>query len=323
MHNKNLEKSISKKFNTSGIKYGSISGKTFLMKKKRWLWLAGGLAALFIVLGVVSFIVSRPDTYDPPEAEKILMAQQDLDFGILIPAYLPKGFDRKNVELKVTENVTNGEPLVEMMYRFKRKDAAIHIGEWVPANPQLETLFGSKPIETRWGKGYLLTQGKSLITVWVDVGQLRVSASTASLDLVSREQLVRIAETMGLASNLQVYQFYNNPEPIKGVEPPPPFIVPLNSQGVQELNLTITPGGYSPMRFQVKKDIPVKINFRALGEVGCGNVLIYPANPNNTLNLTLESVTDLKVLEYVPQVVGDFQFQCTTNCYRGVVTVSE
>ena len=152
---------------------------------------------------------------------------------------------------------------------------------------------------------------------------MRVSASTASLDLVSREQLVKIAETMGLASNLQVYQFYNNPEPIKGVEPPPPFIVPINSQGVQELNLTITPGGYSPMRFQVKKGIPVKINFRALGEVGCGNGLIYPADPKNSLNLILESVTDLKVLEYVPQVAGEFQFQCTTNCYRGVVTVTE
>ena len=77
------------------------------------------------------------------------------------------------------------------------------------------------------------------------------------------------------------------------------------------------------MRFQVKKVIPVKINFRALGEVGCGNGLIYPADAKNSMNLILQSATDMKVLEYVPQVPGEFQFQCTTNCYRGVVTVTE
>jgi hypothetical protein len=299
------------------------SRKSFWGEMKRWWWLVGSIISLFIVLGIVSFIVSHPDTYDPPEAEKILAAQQNLDFGILIPAYMPKGFNRKDVDLKITDKATNGEPLVELMYRYTRKKAAIHIGQWVPANPELETLYGSKPIETRWGKGYLLTQSKALCTIWVDIGQLRVSVSTTNLDLVSREKLVKIAETMGLASNLQVYQFYNNPEPIKGVEPPPPLVVSVNDQGVQELNLTITPGGYSPMRFQVKKGIPVKINFRALGEVGCGNVLIYPTDAKNSLNLTLESPTDLKILEYTPQVAGDFQFECTTNCYRGVVTVIE
>jgi plastocyanin domain-containing protein len=77
------------------------------------------------------------------------------------------------------------------------------------------------------------------------------------------------------------------------------------------------------MRFQVKKGIPVKINFRALGEVGCGNGLIYSVDAENSLNLILEPVTEMKVLEYTPQVSGEFQFQCTTNCYRGVVTVTE
>ena len=183
MINNNSKKSRMGKPDPNETGRSRFSRKNFWTKMKRWWWLAGGVAALFIVLGVVSFIVSRPDTYDPPEAEKILAAQQNLNFGILIPAYLPKGFDRKDVELKITDNATNGEPLVELMYRYDRKKAAIHIGEWVPANPELETLYGSKPIETRWGKGYLLTQTKALCTVWVDIGLLRVSASTTSLEL--------------------------------------------------------------------------------------------------------------------------------------------
>ena len=261
-----------------------------------------------------------PAPTEPPEAEKVLQLQEGLHFGILIPAYLPRGFDRAGVDIVVDNNGPAGEPQVTMVYK-NTKGAAIFLHQWVPANPELETLANSRPIETAWGKGWLLTQAQSMSALWVDLGILRVSVSTASLNVVSREQLVLTANTLGLASNLQAYSFYTALPVIKGIDPPPPFEVKLNDQGVQELNLVITPGGYSPMRFAVKKGIPVKINFRAMGDVGCGNLLLFPIESGKDVALRLDSRNDVKVLEFTPQSTGDFQFQCTNNCFRGIMTV--
>jgi len=265
----------------------------------------------------------EPAPIAPPEADKVLAAQESLgNFGILIPAYLPKRFNRADVDIKVSQNGPSGEPSVDMVYKTK-KNQAIFVRQWVPANPDMETLYGSRPIETKWGKSYLLTQTKALIALWVDVGPLRISVSTRNLEVVSREQLVLIAETLGLASNLQVYSFVTKLPEIKNVAPPPPFEVKTNGEGIQELNLVITPGGYSPMRFAVRKDVPVKLNFRALGEVGCGNVLVFPADPANPAALTLSQEQLVQTIKFTPSDAGDFPFQCTINCFRGIMTVRE
>ena len=64
----------------------------------------------------------------------------------------------------------------------------------------------------------------------------------------------------------------------------------MNAQGVQELTLVVTPGGYTPLRFAVKKGVPVKLTFRQLGQVGCGNDLpIFPADRPSPSSLTLAS----------------------------------
>ena len=143
------------------------------------------------------------------------------------------------------------------------------------------------------------------------------------MNVVSREQLVLAAETLGLASDLQVYSFATELPVIKDVAPPPPFEVSTNNQGVQEFNLTITPGGYSPMRFAVRKDVPVKLIFRALGQVGCGNALTFPSDPVNPTTLELTSETDVQVLEFTPHLAGDFRFFCPHNTFRGIMTVRE
>jgi plastocyanin domain-containing protein len=107
------------------------------------------------------------------------------------------------------------------------------------------------------------------------------------------------------------------------VPPPPPVEIAVNAQGIQELTLVVTPGGYSPLRFAVKKGIPVKLTFRQLGQVGCGNELIFPANPQSPSSLTLASEQDKQVLEFTPQQAGEFQFFCSHRMYRGVMTVRE
>jgi len=291
----------------------------------RQRWFRAALAFLLVAGPLVAWRLSTIEKLpeDPPEAARILAAQEQTgNFGILIPAYLPKGFDRAGVEIKVSQRAASHEPSVELVYRHPNS-ARIFINQWVPANPDLLTLQGSRPIETRWGNGWLLTQGKSLAVLWVDVGSLRVALTTPNLDVVSREQLVQAGNTLGLASNLQVYSFVTSLPAIRGVTPPPPYEVKVNSAGVQELNLTITPGGYSPIRFAVRQGIPVKINFRAIGEVGCGSVLIFPADPENPSALQLSDEHPVQVLEFTPQATGDFGFRCTNNCFRGVMTVRE
>lgn len=299
--------------------------KTSFWRKKRW-WLISGVAGIAVIaLAIGVFASSQPDFVTAPEAEKIMAAQEGLDFGILIPTYMPKGFDREEVVIKVdTASGPSGEPVADLTYRNLGKKAAIFIRQWVPGNPDLENLVGSFPIETKWGKGYLMEQGKGTVigTVWVVVGQLRVSVQSSNLDVVSKEQLVQMANTLGLASEDQIYTFTTDPVTIHGIAPPPPFEVQLNSEGIQEFNLTITPGGYTPIRFAVKKDIPVKVNFRSLGDVGCGKTLIMPYGPNSA-GAQLKDSTDLQVVEFVPKEAGEFRFYCGSNHWRGVMTVRE
>ena len=293
--------------------------------KKRWRWI---LPISLVVIAAIAFsvwkIASAPEPpREAPEAAKILAVQEGLHFGVLIPAYLPRGYDREQVDIKVAGTGTGGEPVVDLVYR-NSEGGPLFIRQWVPVNPEMETLVGSRPIETKWGKGWLLTQAKSgLVCLWVDVGPLRISMTTYDLNVITREELVLAASTLGLASNLQAYTFYTELPSIKGVAPPPPFQVPLNAVGVQEFNLTITPGGYSPMRFAVQKGVPVKMHFRALGEVGCGNTLLFPADLQNPTALRLESEQVVKTLEFVPGQTGNFAFQCTNNCFRGIMTVRE
>ncbi len=104
---------------------------------------------------------------------------------------------------------------------------------------------------------------------------------------------------------------------------PPPFEVQLSSEGVQELNLTITPGGYSPIRFTVKKGVPVKIYFRLLGEAGCGNAGVNDISVNGNIGLVVSKDKPLSIVGFTPDAAGDFQIYCTHHTFRGVMTVRE
>jgi hypothetical protein len=245
-----------------------------------------------------------------------------MPFQILIPAYLPKEFDRAGVDIKVNENGPGGEPMVQLTYRTS-KGVTIFLREWVPVNPDMEILASSRPIETKWGKGWLLKHGEGLGAIWVSIGPMRVSLSTYSVQRLSAEDLLAMAETLGPASNKQVFTFVVNKSAVKEMAPPPPVEIPVNEKGVQEFTLVVTPGGYDPLRFSVKKGVPVKMTFRQLGQVGCGAELIFPAYPGNPSALTLENEQDEEVLEWTPQQTGEFPFHCSHLMYRGIMYVTE
>jgi plastocyanin domain-containing protein len=97
----------------------------------------------------------------------------------------------------------------------------------------------------------------------------------------------------------------------------------LNAEGVQEVDLIITPGGYSPLRFSVKQGIPVKLTFRALGEVGCGNELNLPTADGNSTALQLSGPDDQEEVTFTPTIVGQYQFFCGHAMYRGLMVVHE
>lgn len=296
-------------------------GQTKLSRKM----IALGVVAIVITLAVVvgwHLAEDEPALAEAPEADAVLEVQQHLPFQILIPLYLPKGFDRASVNITVDQGGPNGEPVVELAYRMRRGQT-INIRQWVPLNPDLETLAGSKPIETKWGKGWLLTQARGVIALWVDIGPLRASIYSHDQDVLTREKILQIAETMGPASRRQVFTFEVPKPEIREIPPPPPFEPEINEDGVQEFTLTITPGGYSPMRINVKKGIPVKLHFRALGEVGCGNTLILPIGGASAQSVTLESEQDEKIVEFTPQQAGAFTFFCGHYMYRGILTVVE
>jgi len=256
---------------------------------------------------------------EAPEAAKVLAVQAKMPFQIMIPAYMPKEFDRRAMTVSVNKSGPGGEPMVELAYKTA-EGATVTLQEWVPVNPSLEILSASRPIVTKWGRAWLLSEGNDLSAIWADVGPTRVSVFTTDLSVLPNENLLALANTLGPASNKQVFSFKAAPTKVKAMAPPAPFKVPVK-HGVQTLTLVVTPGGYSPLRFSVKKDVPVRLTFRQLGEVGCGNELEFPANPDSPSSLQLASASDQKVLKFTPQTAGTFEFHCSHQMYRGLMTV--
>jgi hypothetical protein len=299
--------------------------KPLLKIQKRSFWIIG---AILVAVGAVSvgvwLVVGNQNRapQEAPEADKVLALQAQMPFQILIPAYLPKGFDRAGVEIVVNELGPGGEPMVQIAYRDK-KGVSLFIREWVPVNPDMETLASSRPVETKWGKGWLLRQGESLVALWSDIGPMRVSIYTPNPVELPAEQILAIADNMGPASNRQVFSFLLDTPRVAEIAPPPPVEIATNEQGIQEVDLIVTPGGYSPLRFAVTAGVPVRLTFRQLGQVGCGNELIFPSDPTNPTALYLASESDTIVYDFTPQSVGEFMFYCSHQMYRGIMTVHE
>jgi hypothetical protein len=292
---------------------------------KRTVWVYAGLVITGVVVAAGAWLILRNRAAQPteaPEAEKVLTLQAQMPFQILIPAYLPKVFNRAEVEIDVNQLGPGSEPMVLLTYRT-RQGETLYLREWVPINPDMETLAGSRPVQTKWGRGWLLRQGESLVALWSDIGPLRVSIYSSDTTGLPAEQILAIADNMGPASNRQVFSFLLETPKVAEMPPPPPVEIPINAEGVQEVDLIVTPGGYSPLRFAVKVGVPVRLTFRQLGEVGCGNELIFPADPANPAALFLPSESDTIEYDFTPQTVGEFMFYCSHQMYRGIMTVHE
>jgi plastocyanin domain-containing protein len=151
------------------------------------------------------------------------------------------------------------------------------------------------------------------------VGSLRVLVRLSATNFLTREQMRSILDSLGPAINQQIFTSLDE-VPIT-YNLPPSVDIPINSAGVQELTLVVTPNGYSPEHFAVQKGVPVVLTFRQTGQVGCGDELIFQWGQGQSATLELASLTDIQTLEFTPAETGDFSFNCPHLIYRGVMTV--
>lgn len=281
---------------------------------KGWLVGMGLFALIGLGVGLIWLKNFATAPKEAPEADRVLKAQMALPFQVLIPAYLPKVFDREQMQVNTDKTGPNGESMVELVYPTRHGDTLVFY-EWLPTEqtPGAQTAYCSCACMSR-------TQC-NFTEMGLSVGSLRVMAKVSSLKIVSGEEARTIIDTLGPAMNRQVYSSLEDVSVTYSVSPA--VDVPVNSDGIQELTLVVTPNGYSPEHFAVEKDLPVRLIFRQVGQVGCGNQLLIQYGKEKSATLTLDSISDSQVLEFTPREAGDFRFNCPHFIYRGVMTVND
>jgi hypothetical protein len=260
-----------------------------------------------------------------PEAERVLSAQIGLPFQVLIPAYLPAHFIREKAEILLDQSGPHGEPMLQVVYPTPKGNKLV-IQEWLPKD-----VDETAATECRCACASIMGGGEhrecNPSEVGISIGTLRVAIKLSAMNLITYEQLSLVLDTLGPATNQQV--FTKITEMPVTYNMPPAVAVPINAEGVQEVTLVVTPDGYDPAHFAVKKGVPVRLIFRQLGQVGCGNELIFQyggehrEGEEERFELILATPADKKVMEFTPKEAGDFRYNCPHLIYRGVMTVEE
>lgn len=86
--------------------------------------------------------------------------------------------------------------------------------------------------------------------------------------------------------------------------------------GVQELEVVVQ-GGYSPSRIVVRRDQPVRLNFRRLETASCSERVIFP-DFDIARKLPTNEVT---TVEFTPDKDGTYTFSCGMGMYQGTLVV--
>ena len=295
-----------------------MPGRTTKKSNHLWKWLLAGVLFLLALLFGAYFgwraIFAAPR--EAPEAERVLSAQAGLPFQVLIPAYLPKNFNREKMEVNTGQPGPQGEAMIQLVYKT-RGGNSLTISEWLPddqGSGQVAAHVMHCLCTCMSGAEQCNMTGMELT-----VGQVHVKVEFSAPNILTYNEFQFVLETLGPAANSQVYSSLEDVPLSFSV--PPPVEIPVNADGVQELILVVSPQGYSPVHFSVKKDVPVRLIFRQLGEVGCGNELIFEWGARKSATLVLPSQADEQILEFTPGEAGEFRFNCPHLIYRGVMTV--
>ena len=190
------------------------------------------------------------------------------------------------------------------------------------ANVAWTPLLGPcSPLTPRLDAAGLRATGDNMLEASLQLGRLRVTAQLSSAGLLSWDQKRYVLQTLRPATNGQTYTSLDK-VPVTGTLPPA-VKVPINADGVQALTLVVTPEGYLPPHFAVSNGVPVRLIFRQLGDVGCGDELIFTWGKEQSADLKLDSAGDTQELSFTPNQTGDFPFHCPHYFYQGVLTVHD
>jgi len=302
---------------------------------RAWALLGVALA----VLAISGFTLLRGSFSDPkeaPEAELILDAQAGLPFQVLIPAYLPAGFKRTQVQVDPHLRSRSGVPMIQIRY-LGRGGSALVFSEWLPAQPDPTQSASAETLQPQTVRCQCHCRSRSecdFTDMEVLIGALHVLVETTSPGnitplpfglfdggAVTAQQMQFILNTMGPATNRQIFTSMRDVPLTNSL--PKAVDVPLNASGVQEVTLVVTPQGYNPAHFAVRKGLPVRVIFRQVGDVGCGDELIFQWGDGKSADLQLASADDAKTIEFTPGEAGTFAFHCPHFIYNGAMTVRE
>ena len=294
-----------------------------MLKKRLAIGSAIG-AGIILILALSAWVlpkVLQDQEVEAPEAAQVLQAQMDLPFQLLIPAYLPEGFERAGVVIESGLTAPDGLPMTNLIYTHPR-GVTLTLSEWMPAS--IDPADAAAPVSSGVQRCTCMCSASGQCSpnmLMIDSGPVRVMAETSDAAILSTEHVQVILTTLAPAGGLMTYTTLDEVPLTAGL--PPAEEIPVNENGVQEVVLVISPSGYTPVHFSVKKDIPVRLVFRQLGEVGCGNELHVQWGDDQTGFLSLLNPADSAVLEFIPQESGDFLFHCSHYIYQGVMTVVE
>jgi hypothetical protein len=268
---------------------------------------------------------SLAEPQEAPEAERVLNAQAEVPFQVLIPAYLPRGFNRAQMQIDTTLPGPAGEPMIQLTYAT-REGYTLVLREWRPRvpGPDQSTDLSSTSPQPRIVKCRCQCQSRTqcdMREMQVSIDGLHINVQLSVTNLVSMQELQFILNTLGPATNQQVYSSLEDVPVTYSL--PPAVEVPINADGIQEVTLVVNPQGYSPAHFAVQRDVPVRLIFKQLGEVGCGNELLFQWSTGQSAELKLASTSDAQILEFTPAETGDFRFNCPHLIYVGGMTVQE
>ena len=98
--------------------------------------------------------------------------------------------------------------------------------------------------------------------------------------------------------------------------PPQPAPLAAQQNGTQIISMELSPAGYSPNNFTVKKGIPVQIKTNATSDAGCVRGIMIPDfSINEALDVGQDSFT------FTPDKTGTFKFTCQMKMSSGTFTV--
>jgi plastocyanin domain-containing protein len=86
--------------------------------------------------------------------------------------------------------------------------------------------------------------------------------------------------------------------------------------GVQELTVVVK-GGYTPDTIVVKRGRPVRLNFNRQESASCSEMVLLPDFDRSAKLPEGEVVS----VEFTPETVGEFGFQCQMGMFRGRLIV--